>query len=448
MTTVPMKYFALLRRCDIERTNLGRICAVSFVLCMEAQRPPATCSRRICISNKAPAEGSSRDTSNFDATPYLRTQSDDDQTDHHKKKLFVGMAPKAAYEDDFSAIFALFGTLINIYVIRDRDGFSKGCAFVKYDSVQSAQNAIDALHDKYIMPGGFRTLVVTIADDRRSPPSTTNTWHSADDISSGGRLSGFYSTISRSAELAAGTALIMSCGSGPSDGYKDCWRGHVTPSTATQQPIAAPPAAYAVADAASSPTTSMSTMVPGMSYFFCGGSLPRGTYVYYPGSMPPSAYHQRASLAAATGIAGVTTSPYSYPTGPAPAIAVDAGMTEWFDGRWRMDRSLASTSIGLAQQSPMQHGTLHRGHSKERYYGTERFSTRDMGIVSPEEEGRRWAKQPVGPPGANLFVYYLPELLSDADLATAFSPFGEVLSAKVYFDRDTGESKGFGEQEI
>jgi RNA recognition motif. (a.k.a. RRM, RBD, or RNP domain) len=53
-----------------------------------------------------------------------------------------------------------------------------------------------------------------------------------------------------------------------------------------------------------------------------------------------------------------------------------------------------------------------------------------------------------GPAGANLFVYHLPHDLTDADLATAFNPFGNVISAKVYVDRNTGESKGFGKGEI
>ena len=49
-----------------------------------------------------------------------------------------------------------------------------------------------------------------------------------------------------------------------------------------------------------------------------------------------------------------------------------------------------------------------------------------------------------GPPGANLFVYHLPQSLVDADLETLFSPFGAILSAKVFIDKVSGESKGFG----
>lgn len=52
-----------------------------------------------------------------------------------------------------------------------------------------------------------------------------------------------------------------------------------------------------------------------------------------------------------------------------------------------------------------------------------------------------------GPPGANLFIYHLPNDLTDADLATAFAPFGHVVSAKVFLDKRTQESKGFGEME-
>jgi len=43
-----------------------------------------------------------------------------------------------------------------------------------------------------------------------------------------------------------------------------------------------------------------------------------------------------------------------------------------------------------------------------------------------------------------LFVGSLPWSTNDAELKTAFEPFGKVVSAKVIFDRVTKKSRGFG----
>ncbi|XP_055388101.1 uncharacterized protein LOC129616477 [Condylostylus longicornis] len=49
-----------------------------------------------------------------------------------------------------------------------------------------------------------------------------------------------------------------------------------------------------------------------------------------------------------------------------------------------------------------------------------------------------------GPPGANVFIFHIPNDWSEHDLVASFSPFGQIVSARIATDKGTGRRLGFG----
>ena len=56
----------------------------------------------------------------------------------------------------------------------------------------------------------------------------------------------------------------------------------------------------------------------------------------------------------------------------------------------------------------------------------------------------QFGSDPQGPHGANLFIFHLPNDMTNMDLLHYFAPFGTVVSARIIVDRATGRSRGFG----
>jgi RNA recognition motif-containing protein len=79
-------------------------------------------------------------------------------------KLFVGQIPRSWGEAELEPVFAEFGAVNEIYVLRDKNtGRSKGAAFVKFSAQGEADACIDALHAKRCLED-CKPLQISYAD--------------------------------------------------------------------------------------------------------------------------------------------------------------------------------------------------------------------------------------------------------------------------------------------
>jgi RNA recognition motif-containing protein len=83
-----------------------------------------------------------------------------------ENKLFIGMLPKTIDEEDLHNMFAPYGELREVHIIRGAEGSSKGCAFVKFVDRDAAIVAIGDMNE-LIPAGSTRPLVVKFADSKK-----------------------------------------------------------------------------------------------------------------------------------------------------------------------------------------------------------------------------------------------------------------------------------------
>lgn len=65
-------------------------------------------------------------------------------------------------------------------------------------------------------------------------------------------------------------------------------------------------------------------------------------------------------------------------------------------------------------------------------------------LALPSTTGQGATMTGVGPMGANIFVFHIPTNWTDDDFNAHFSPFGQIVSAKIHIDAVSKASKGFG----
>ncbi|XP_043536163.1 CUGBP Elav-like family member 4 isoform X8 [Chiloscyllium punctatum] len=311
------------------------------------------------------------------------------------RKLFVGMLGKQQTEDDVRRLFESFGSIEECTILRGPDGTSKGCAFVKYSSHAEAQAAINSLHGSQTMPGASSSLVVKFADTDKE--RTLRRMHQM-----AGQLGIFNPMAIQFGAYGAYTQALMQQQAALMAAAQGTYLNPMAAIAAAQMQQMA---AFNVNGLVATPMTPSSgtSTPPGINAAAVPSiATPIGVNGF--SAMPPQTNGQPASDTIYAN--GIHPYPAQSPTVADPLQQAYAGMQHYTAA---YPAAYAPISQAFPQQPP----------------------------IIPQQQRE-------GPEGCNLFIYHLPQEFGDAELMQMFMPFGNVISAKVFVDRATNQSKCFG----
>uniref|UniRef100_A0AAQ4PYP7 Cugbp, Elav-like family member 2 n=1 Tax=Gasterosteus aculeatus aculeatus TaxID=481459 RepID=A0AAQ4PYP7_GASAC len=331
------------------------------------------------------------------------------------RKLFIGMVSKKCNENDIRVMFSAFGQIEECRILRGPDGLSRGCAFVTFSTRAMAQNAIKAMHQSQTMEGCSSPIVVKFADTQKDKEqrrlqqqlaqqmqqlNSATTWGSLTGLggltpqylallqqaTSSSNLGAFSGIQQMAGELRNLRTLAADAGAGPK----------LSQSLLPQTPgPPAPPSLGAPGQAQVTPHSNAGAM------------------------------NSLTSLGTLQGLAGATVGLNNI-NALAGMAALNGGL-----GGAGLTNGTAGTMDALTQA----------------YSGIQQYAAAALPTLYSQsllQQQGAAGSQKEGPEGANLFIYHLPQEFGDQDILQMFMPFGNVVSAKVFIDKQTNLSKCFG----
>ncbi|XP_047660167.1 CUGBP Elav-like family member 2 isoform X8 [Tachysurus fulvidraco] len=342
------------------------------------------------------------------------------------RKLFIGMVSKKCNENDIRVMFSSFGQIEECRILRGPDGLSRGCAFVTFSTRAMAQNAIKAMHQSQTMEGCSSPMVVKFADtqkdkeQRRLQQQLAQQMQQLNSASAWGSLTGLtgltpqYLAVRGHTHSATpiSTTLLQQATSSSNLGAFSGIQQMAGMNALQLQNLATLAAAAAAAQSSASPSTA-------------------------------------SALTSSTGSLGALASPAAGSTANSSAGAMGSlGSLGTLQG-------LAGATVGLNNINALAGvAALNGGGSAgpmdaltQAYSGIQQYAAAALPTLYSQsllQQQSAAGSQKEGPEGANLFIYHLPQEFGDQDILQMFMPFGNVVSAKVFIDKQTNLSKCFG----
>ncbi|XP_038158966.1 CUGBP Elav-like family member 1 isoform X2 [Cyprinodon tularosa] len=314
--------------------------------------------------------------------PIQMKPADSEKSNVEDRKLFIGMISKKCNENDIRLMFSPYGQIEECRILRGPNGLSRGCAFVTFTSRQMAQSAIKSMHQSQTLEGCSSPIVVKFADTQKDKEQK--------------RLA--QQLQQQMQQLSAASML------GNLSGFHNLGPQLLALYLQMLQ---------------------QSTLT--------GATLSNLHQVSGLNTMQNLA----ALAAAATATQGTSSSSSSMATSGSPLSALTSTGMATING--------GLSSGGLLHGSGTTMEALSQAYSGIQQYATAALpNLYNQSLLSQQNLSAAAGSQKEGPEGANLFIYHLPQEFGDQDLLQMFLPFGNVISAKVFIEKQTNLSKCFG----
>uniref|UniRef100_A0AAY4BPK1 RRM domain-containing protein n=1 Tax=Denticeps clupeoides TaxID=299321 RepID=A0AAY4BPK1_9TELE len=323
------------------------------------------------------------------------------------RKLFIGMVSKKYSENEVRMMFSPFGPIEECRILRGPEGTSKGCAFVTFSTRAMAQNAIKTMHHSQTMEGCSSPMVVKFADtqrekeQRRVQQQFSQQMQQLNSASSWGNLSGL-------GGLAPQYLAVRPRHAARASRMNALQLQNLATLAAAATQTSASPSSAATSSAALSALVSQGAV----SSSGVGGAM-----------------SSLASLGGLQGLAGSSVSLNNLNTLPANVNGIGA-----------LNGGLAATGLTNGSAASTMDALTQAYSGIQQYTASALPSLYNQTLLQQGAAG----SQKEGPEGANLFIYHLPQEFGDQDILQMFMPFGNVVSAKVFIDKQTNLSKCFG----
>ncbi|KAM8762411.1 CUGBP Elav-like family member 1 isoform 11-T12 [Acanthopagrus schlegelii] len=393
-----------------------------------------------------------------------------DQPDVDAIKMFVGQIPRSWSEEQLRELFEPYGAVYEINVLRDRSQNppqSKGCCFITYYTRKSALEAQNALHNMKILPGMHHPIQMKPADSEKN--------NAVEDR----KL--FIGMISKKCNendirlMFSPYGQIEECRilRGPDGLSRGCAFVTFTARQMAQSAIKSMHQSQTM-EGCSSPIVvkfadtqkdkeqkrmaqQLQQQMQQLSAASMWGNL---TGLNSLGPQYLALYLQLLQQSASTGNALNNLHPVSgsSPTssstssvnpmaslGALQSLAAGSGgglNMGSLAGMAALNGSLGSGGLSNGSGNTME--ALSQAYSGIQQYAAAALPSLYNQSLLSQQSVSAAGSQKEGPEGANLFIYHLPQEFGDQDLLQMFMPFGNVISAKVFIDKQTNLSKCFG----